>query len=87
MYYGDGGYEKWKSGQYSESGVNNSSSGIWKNAYLGIRQVAIFLNNIDKNKEFTEEEITDFKGQGAFFEGILLLVDASCIWSSAYHSG
>ena len=36
MYYGDGGYDKWKSGHYSESGVNNSSSGIWKNAYLGI---------------------------------------------------
>lgn len=68
MYYGDGGYEKWKSGQYSESGVNNSSSGIWKNAYLGIRQVAIFLNNIDKNKEFTEEEITDFKGQAHFLK-------------------
>lgn len=66
MYYGDGGYDKWKSGQYDESGVNNSSSGIWKNAYLGIRQVAIFLNNIDKNKEFTEEEITDFKGQAHF---------------------
>lgn len=66
MYYGDGGYKEWKSGQYSESGVNNSSSGIWKNAYLGIRQVSIFLNNIDKNKEFTEEEITDFKGQGHF---------------------
>lgn len=68
MYYGDGGYEKWKSAQYSESGVNNSSSGIWKNAYLGIRQVAIFLNNIDKNKEFTEEEITDFKGQAHFLK-------------------
>lgn len=68
MYYGDGGYEKWKSGQYSESGVNNSSSGIWKNAYLGIRQVAIFLNNIDKNKEFTEEEIIDFKGQAHFLK-------------------
>ena len=66
MYYGDGGYDKWKSGHYSESGVNNSSSGIWKNAYLGIRQVAIFLNNIDKNKEFTEEEIIDFKGQAHF---------------------
>lgn len=66
MYYGDGGYEKWKSGQYSESGVNNSSSGIWKNAYLGIRQVSIFLNNIDKNGEFTKEEITDFKGQAHF---------------------
>lgn len=66
MYYGDGGYKEWKSGQYSESGVSNSSSGIWKNAYLGIRQVSVFLNNIDKNKEFSEEEIVDFKGQGHF---------------------
>ena len=66
MYYGDGGYKEWKSGQYSESGVNNSSSGIWKNAYLGIRQVSVFLNNIDKNKEFTQEEIIDFRGQAHF---------------------
>lgn len=66
MYFGDGGYKEWKSGQYSENGVNNSSSGIWKNAYLGIRQVSIFLNNIDKNKEFSEEEIMDFKGQAHF---------------------
>ncbi len=66
MYYGDGGYKEWKSGDYGESGVNNSSKGIWKNAYLGIRQVAIFLNNIDMNKEFSQEEIMDFKGQAHF---------------------
>ena len=66
MYYGDGGYKEWKSGQYGEGGVNGSSSGIWKNAYLGIRQVSIFLNNIDINKELTPDEIIDFKGQAHF---------------------
>lgn len=51
-------------------------------------QVAIFLNNIDKNKEFTRRRNPQiFKGTRRIFEGILLLVDASCIWSSAYHSG
>ena len=71
MYFGDegDGYKAWKSGQYSEKGVlgnNNQSLGVWETAYKGIRQVSIFLNNIDKNKEFTEEEISDFKGQAHF---------------------
>lgn len=68
MYYGDenDGYKKWKSGRYDENGVNNSSENIWKNAYCGIYDVSLFLNNIDKNKEFSQEEIVDFKGQGHF---------------------
>ncbi|NDV64127.1 RagB/SusD family nutrient uptake outer membrane protein [Bacteroides sp. 224] len=73
MYFGDesDGYKKWKSGQYSETGVlgsNNQSEMVWKNAYQGIRQVSIFLNNIDLNKEFTKEEIDDFKGQAHFLK-------------------
>lgn len=70
MYYwedgGADGYRKWKSGQYNENGVYGSSQGIWQNAYKGIRQVSVFLNYIDMNKEFTPEEITDFKGQAHF---------------------
>lgn len=54
MYYWEdsdaSGYRKWKSGRYNENGVYGSSSGIWQNAYKGIRQVSIFLNNIDKNE-------------------------------------
>lgn len=66
MYYGDGGYKEWKSGNYNEKGVNNSSETIWENAYKGIYDTSIFLNNIDMNKEFTSEEIADFKGQAHF---------------------
>lgn len=71
MYFGDqsDAYKRWKSGQYSESGINihgSQSQEIWENAYKGIRQVSIFLNNIDMNKEFTAEEIADFKGQAHF---------------------
>lgn len=46
--------------------MNNSSETIWENAYKGIYDTSIFLNNIDMNKEFTSEEIADFKGQAHF---------------------
>ncbi|MEL7585650.1 MAG: RagB/SusD family nutrient uptake outer membrane protein [Prolixibacteraceae bacterium] len=59
-------YANWKAGQYSESGLNGESQGIWQNAYKGIRQVSIFLNYIDMNKEFSEQEIADMKGQAHF---------------------
>ncbi|MDD3036261.1 RagB/SusD family nutrient uptake outer membrane protein [Bacteroides sp.] len=78
MYYGDenDGYKKWKNGEYSESGLGNNSLNIWQNAYKGIRQVTILLNNIDINKEFTETELNDIKGQAhflrAYFYWILL---------------
>ncbi len=66
MYYGDGGYENWKNGNYDESGYDGNSQGTWENAYKGIRQVSIFLNNIDMNKEFTATELADLKGQARF---------------------
>lgn len=70
MYFGDrsDGYKQWKSGQYNENGVNGESQAIWENAYKGIRQVSVFLNNIDLNKEFTSAEIADFKGQAHFLK-------------------
>ena len=79
MYYGDTNifqYADWKNGEYSESGIGDNSREIWQNAYKGIRQVAIFLNNIDMNQELTAEEISDMKGQvrflRAYFYWILL---------------
>lgn len=65
MYYGDqsDAYKAWKSGQYSGG---SQSEFIWMYGYRGIRQVSIFLNNIDINKEFTAQEIADFKGQAHF---------------------
>lgn len=66
MFFGDGGYENWKNGNYDESGYDDNSQGTWENAYKGIRQVSIFLHNIDMNQEFTTEEIADLKGQARF---------------------
>lgn len=68
MYFdGEGNrYANWKAGRYSEGGLNGESQGIWENAYKGIRQVSIFLNHIDMNKEFSDREITDMKGQAHF---------------------
>jgi hypothetical protein len=67
MYYGDENdeYKRWKNGEYDESGLG-ASSAIWGNAYKGIRQASIFLNNIDINKTFTATEIADLKGQARF---------------------
>ena len=68
MYFGDENdrYRKWKNGQYDESGLNGESDDIWITAYQGIRQASTFLNNIDINKEFSEREIADLKGQARF---------------------
>ncbi len=68
MYFdGEGNrYVKWKAGQYSESGLNGESQGIWEAAYKGIRQVSIFIQNIDNNKAFNEKDRADMKGQAHF---------------------
>lgn len=70
MYFADdnggGSYSKWRTGQYTEAGIKGESQGVWQKSYQGIRQVSIFLQNIDMNKEFTQQEIQDFKGQAHF---------------------
>ncbi|MFV0323229.1 MAG: RagB/SusD family nutrient uptake outer membrane protein [Bacteroides xylanisolvens] len=67
MYYGDFGYADWKSGKYTEDGTTNKQSlYIWEAAYKGIRQAAVFINNIDMNDQFSAAEITDMKGQAHF---------------------
>lgn len=68
MYYTDlnDEYRKWKNGQYDERGLGDNSEHIWKDAYRGIRQVSIFINNVDMNKEFTQTELNDLKGQAHF---------------------
>ncbi|MFC4672164.1 RagB/SusD family nutrient uptake outer membrane protein [Dysgonomonas termitidis] len=68
MYFGDEseGYARWKSGQYNENGSRGETEPIWKNAYRGIRQASIFMQNIDKSKVFNVSEIRDLKGQAYF---------------------
>ena len=67
MYYGDGGYDNWRSGNYSES--SSTSEWAWEAPYRGIRQTSIFIQNIDKNTLFTEAERADLKGQAYFLRG------------------
>lgn len=67
MYYGDGNYADWKYGKYTEKGFGSGSSlYMWQAPYRGIRQVSIFISNIDKNKEFSDSERADLKGQARF---------------------
>ena len=66
LYYGAGGYENWKYGRYDETGLKNNSDLIWHMAYKSIRQAAVFLNYIDMNTEFTDEERADLKAQARF---------------------
>ena len=65
MYYGDSDYSGWRCGTYTETG-NKINLNIWENAYKAIRQVSIFLNNVDMNKELSEADIIDMKGQAHF---------------------
>lgn len=68
MYFGDEseGYMRWKSGQYTEAGSRGETQNVWKTAYKGIKQVSVFLNHIDMNKQFSIREIADMKGQAHF---------------------
>lgn len=78
MYFGDRSdrYKNWKTGSYKEDGLENISGNVWNICYQGIRQTTIFINNIDKNEQFTPREIVDTKAQArflrAYFYWILL---------------
>ena len=49
-------------GDYSEDVGRNA----WGDAYKGIYQASVFINNIDRNVKMTDEERSDFKGQARF---------------------
>ena len=68
MYFGDRSdrYKNWKTGSYKEDGLENISGNVWTNCYQGIRQTTIFINNIDKNEQFTPREIVDTQAQARF---------------------
>ncbi len=52
-------------GTYTETG-NKINLDIWENSYKVIRQTSIFLGNVDMNKELSEAEVIDMKGQAHF---------------------
>jgi hypothetical protein len=64
MYFGDrnGLYRKLKYGLYSESDFQDS----WRECYIGIRDASTFIRCIHVNKDLTEEEIADYRGQARF---------------------
>ncbi|UKK51665.1 RagB/SusD family nutrient uptake outer membrane protein [Prevotella sp. E13-17] len=65
--YGDDGeyrhtYNAFKLGEYDE----DTGYWAWEKAYKGIFQASVFIHNIDKNPQMTEEERIDRKGQARF---------------------
>ena len=48
--------------EYDENWKQDS----WAQAYDGIRHASIFIQNIDRNKEMTPDEIVDYKAQARF---------------------
>lgn len=74
MYYGDRdarlgdnyaymeSYNAIKQGDYDE----NFGANAWLNAYKGIYQASVFIQNIHLNTKLTEEERLDLKGQARF---------------------
>lgn len=64
---GQSSYRNFRSGNYNP----NTYAGSWKQSYDGIRQAAIFLENVHPGPEIDEETYRDLKGQGYFIRGYL----------------
>lgn len=69
MIFGDDmkGFRTFKYAEYDEEWRRDA----WYDAYNGIRQASIFIHNIDRNKEFTPDEIKDYKAQARFARAYL----------------
>lgn len=55
-------YNMFRMGQYGE----NDKQGTWTQCYRGIRNASTFIENIYMNKEMSEKEIEDYRGQARF---------------------
>ncbi len=55
-------YKDYKNGDYDERDYKES----WASCYQGIRKASIFIDNVDKNRQMSQEEITDRKAQARF---------------------
>lgn len=69
MCYGDRNleYRYFKYAEYNESW----KQACWLDGYKGIRQASIFIENIDRNTQFTPEERADLKAQARFLRAYL----------------
>ncbi|MDL2322678.1 RagB/SusD family nutrient uptake outer membrane protein [Bacteroidales bacterium OttesenSCG-928-A17] len=79
MYFGDrtDAYKMWKNGEYSEVGtlgtsansgsnISNVTSNVWNDAYKGIRQASIYIQNIHMNEEMSLYKIATTKAEARF---------------------
>jgi hypothetical protein len=55
-------FKSFKELTYNEESYQDT----WVNAYRGIRQASIFIENVHPGSEVTEEEVTDFRAQARF---------------------
>ena len=55
-------YNSFREGTYNES-IGQQS---WEDCYKGIFQASVFIHNIYRNKEMTQPEIEDYRGQARF---------------------
>jgi hypothetical protein len=74
MYYGDRdvfydisnasalSYNRFRLGEYNE----NEKQSTWHKCYRGIRSATTFIHNIHINKEISERDIVDYRGQARF---------------------
>lgn len=69
MFFGDRGdiydwrsIKLYKNGEYDE----NVIQGSWASCYQGIRKASVYIDNIDKNRQMTTDEIADTKAQARF---------------------
>lgn len=69
MFFGDRGdiydwrsIKTYKNGEYDE----NLIQGSWASCYQGIRKASIFIDNIDRNRQMSAQEISDNKAQARF---------------------
>ena len=78
MYYGDRdsafdpsknelSYNMFRMGEYNE----NDKQGTWTQCYRGIRNASTFIHKIYMNKEMSEQEIADHRGQARFARAYL----------------
>ena len=79
MYFGDrtDAYKMWKNGEYSEVGtlgtsssntsnISNITTNVWSDAYKGIRQASIYIQNIHMNEEMSLYEIATTTAEARF---------------------
>lgn len=69
MVFGDRGteYQQFKYAEYSEDYKKDA----WNEAYAGIRQASILIQNVDRNIEMSAAEIKDTKAQARFVRAYL----------------